>query len=99
MRSVDVSQRIKSILARTDFGAAVTIRGWVRTKRDSKGGFSFVEINDGSCLSGIQVVADDSLANYESDVQRLVTGCCVRGRTPSARSHIFSRTFGLREAT
>jgi len=78
MRSVDVSQRIKSILARTDFGAAVTIHGWVRTKRDSKGGFSFVEINDGSCLAGIQVVADDSLPNYESDVKRLVTGCCVR---------------------
>ncbi|MFH1730080.1 MAG: asparagine--tRNA ligase [Planctomycetota bacterium] len=78
MRSVDVSQRIKSILARTDFGAAVTIRGWVRTKRDSKGGFSFVELNDGSCLSGLQVVADESLANYESDVQRLVTGCCVQ---------------------
>ena len=78
MRSIDSDQRIKALLARTDFGSPVTVHGWVRTKRDSKGGFSFVELNDGSCLTGIQVVADESLSNYESDVKRLATGCCVR---------------------
>jgi asparaginyl-tRNA synthetase len=78
MRTIDTDQRIKAILARTDFGAPVTVHGWVRTKRDSKGGFSFVELNDGSCLTGIQVVADDSLANYDSDVKHLSTGCSVR---------------------
>ena len=78
MRSIDSDQRIKALLARADFGSPVTVHGWVRTKRDSKGGFSFVELNDGSCLTGIQVVADESLSNYEGDVKRLATGCCVR---------------------
>ena len=78
MRTLDVEQRVKNVLARRDFGAAVTVQGWVRTRRDSKGGFSFLEINDGSCLAGIQVIAEASLANYEAEVKRLSTGCCVR---------------------
>ena len=47
-------------------GKAVTVQGWIRTRRDSKGGFSFLELNDGSCLANIQVVADAKLPNYES---------------------------------
>ena len=47
------------------------------TRRDSKGGFSFLEINDGSCLANIQVIADAELANYESEVKRLTAGCSV----------------------
>ena len=78
MKSLSLEQRIKHLLTRKDFGADVTVQGWVRTRRDSKGGFSFVELNDGSCLSGIQVVADGELPNYEEDVKRLTTGCCVR---------------------
>ncbi len=58
-------------------GQEVSIRGWVRTRRDSKGGFSFVEVNDGSCLSNLQVVAPASLASYESDVLRAGTGASV----------------------
>ena len=58
-------------------GQTVQVRGWVRTRRDSKGGFSFLEINDGSCLDNIQVIADNTLANYESDVLRLTAGCSV----------------------
>ncbi len=78
METVSPDSRVRTLLERRDFGAGVIVRGWVRTKRDSKGGFSFVELNDGSCMAGIQVVADESLANYESDVKRLITGCCVR---------------------
>ena len=55
----------------------VTVQGWVRTKRDSKHGFSFVNVHDGSCFHPIQVVADTTLDNYESDVQRLTAGCAV----------------------
>ena len=51
------------------------IKGWVRTRRDSKG-FSFIEVNDGSCLKNIQVVADESLANY-GEVKTLTTGSAV----------------------
>lgn len=53
----------------------VTVKGWVRTKRDSKG-FSFIEVNDGSCLKNIQIIADDSLDTY-SDIGRLTTGSAV----------------------
>ena len=70
-------QRIKALLARRDFGAEVHAAGWVRSRRDSKGGFSFIELNDGSSMDGIQVVADSSLSNYESEVKRLSTGCSV----------------------
>ena len=50
----------------------VLIKGWVRTKRDSKD-FSFIEINDGSCLSNIQIIAQDSLENY-ADIRKITTG-------------------------
>ncbi len=66
------------MLERRDFGTDVVVQGWVRSRRDSKGGFSFLDVNDGSSLSGIQVVAEAGLANYESEVMKLVTGCAVR---------------------
>ena len=53
------------------------VSGWVRTKRDSKAGFSFLAINDGSSFDSIQVIADQSLPNYQSEVLDLSTGCAV----------------------
>ena len=58
-------------------GKQVTARGWVRTRRDSKGGFSFIEINDGSCFGNIQVIADGELENYESEIKHLTAGCSI----------------------
>src|SRR6478672_6518408 len=58
-------------------GRTVTLRGWVRTRRDSKGGFSFLELNDGSCQGNVQVVAPGELPNYESVVKHLHTGASV----------------------
>ena len=55
----------------------VTIEGWVRTRRDSKAGLSFVHLHDGSCFDPIQVVAPAELANYESEVKHLNAGCAV----------------------
>jgi len=52
--------------------------GWVRTRRDSKGGFSFIELNDGSCLESIQIIAAQGLTNYDEDVLRLTTGCSIK---------------------
>jgi len=70
--------RIKEALAGTPaVGTEITIRGWVRTRRDSKAGFSFVNVNDGSCFDPIQVVAPAELDNYESEVLRLTSGCSV----------------------
>src|SRR5438105_7127179 len=56
-------------------GDSVTIKGWVRTRRDSKGGFSFLAINDGSCFDSIQVVAPSTLPNYASEILHITTGC------------------------
>ncbi|MGA2616226.1 MAG: asparagine--tRNA ligase [Thermoguttaceae bacterium] len=55
----------------------VAVQGWVRTRRDSKANFSFLEINDGSCQGNLQVLADAALGNYESEIKRLTAGCSV----------------------
>ncbi len=57
--------------------APVTVRGWVRTRRDSKAGISFVNVSDGSCFHPVQVVAPNTLPNYQSEVQHLTAGCAV----------------------
>ena len=62
----------------------IEIRGWVRTRRDSKGGFSFIEINDGSSLGNLQVVAPGELDNYVDEVQKITAGCSVVVRGPIA---------------
>ena len=78
MRYIEPKQRIREILAHPELGKSIILHGWIRTRRDSKTGFSFLEINDGSSLAGMQVVAESSLPNYESEIKRLVTGCSVR---------------------
>ncbi|HTS52204.1 MAG TPA: asparagine--tRNA ligase [Burkholderiales bacterium] len=55
----------------------VTIKGWVRTRRDSKAGISFVHLSDGSCFHPVQVVAPNTLPNYAEEVLRLTAGCSV----------------------
>ncbi|MFP3938318.1 MAG: asparagine--tRNA ligase [Phycisphaerae bacterium] len=66
--------------------ARVTVAGWVRTVRTSKGGFSFVQINDGSCLANLQVVADKKLENYDDEVVHLTAGTSVLVRGELAES-------------
>jgi asparaginyl-tRNA synthetase len=58
-------------------GAAVRVHGWVRTKRDSKAGISFVHLSDGSRFDPLQIVVPHALANYASELARLTTGCAV----------------------
>ena len=55
----------------------VTVRGWVRTRRDSKAGISFIAVYDGSCFNPVQAVVNNSLNNYQEEVLRLTTGCSV----------------------
>ncbi|MGQ8366696.1 asparagine--tRNA ligase [Glaciecola sp. 1036] len=57
-------------------GEQITVQGWVRTKRDSKAGLSFIALHDGSCFDPIQVVALNNLNNY-ADITRLTTGCSL----------------------
>lgn len=68
---------IKSIVShKVEVGSEICVEGWVRSRRTSKGGFSFIHIYDGSCFDTIQAVADESLDNY-ADIQLLGTGCSV----------------------
>jgi asparaginyl-tRNA synthetase len=58
-------------------GQTVKVEGWVRTKRDSKAGVSFVEVNDGSCLRNLQVVVESNRAEWREQLERIATGCSL----------------------
>ena len=58
-------------------GKTVQVRGWVRTRRDSKAGFSFIELNDGSCFGNVQIIAAKELPNYEETVLSISAGCSI----------------------
>ena len=70
------TQRIKHILKSGNPGDTVTVKGWIRTKRDSKA-FSFLDINDGSSMTGLQVIADAQIDGYEDAMKRITTGASV----------------------
>ena len=69
--------RVVDILRDQPVGRPVAISGWLRTRRDS-GGLSFLEVNDGSCLASLQVIADATLANYDGEIRKLATGAALR---------------------
>jgi asparaginyl-tRNA synthetase len=71
-----VNESVREILARPAAGGSARVRGWVKTARHSKG-LSFLEVSDGSCFDGLQVVAPPALTNFESDVRRIGTGWAV----------------------
>ena len=56
----------------------LTLYGWVRSRRDSKAGFSFIEISDGSCFSTLQIIANQSLTNYSNEILKLSSGCSIK---------------------
>jgi len=62
--------------AGAEVGAAVTVKGWVRSRRDSKAGLSFIMLHDGSAFDALQVVAESALANY-AEIQLLTTGASI----------------------
>src|SRR5207253_10831971 len=66
---------IKNALQSAEPIDSIQVQGWVRTRRDSKD-FSFIELNDGSSLKNVQVIARNSLPNY-ADIQKLTTGASV----------------------
>lgn len=77
MQEMYMRKKVKEILNTAPENQIVSIMGWVRTKRDSKGGFSFLEVNDGSCLKSVQIVCDKALQNYESEILDIKTGYSV----------------------
>jgi asparaginyl-tRNA synthetase len=66
-----------ALKGRVTIGRQVTVRGWLRSKRDSKAGISFLAVHDGSCFDAIQAVVPADLENYHSEVLKLSTGCAV----------------------
>ncbi len=72
-----MAESVRDLLAREGAGGRVSVQGWLRTARHSKN-VSFLEVSDGSCFAGIQVVAAPDLSNYEDAVAKLTTGCAVR---------------------
>src|SRR5437870_330215 len=65
------------LAGRAPENSPVTVKGWVRTRRDSKAGISFVHVSDGSCFHPVQVVAPNTLPNYADEVLRLTAGCAI----------------------
>lgn len=56
---------------------SITVHGWVKTRRDSKAGFSFISLHDGSCHAPIQVIVSADLTNYQEDILKLTAGCSI----------------------
>jgi len=75
--ATDLVDVASALAGKIPTGTRVTVRGWVRTRRDSKAGLSFVHVHDGSCFDPLQVVAPAALPNYESEIKRLTSGCSV----------------------
>lgn len=70
--------RVATLLKQTSPGTSVDVAGWVRTRRDSKQGFSFIELNDGSCLANLQIVVDAQVPGYAETIKHVTTGASLR---------------------
>ncbi|MBD2785328.1 asparagine--tRNA ligase [Xenorhabdus sp. DI] len=74
---MSVAPVVDVLQGRVSVGNEVTVRGWVRTRRDSKAGISFLAVYDGSCFNPLQAVVNNNLPNYQDEVLHLTTGCSV----------------------
>jgi asparaginyl-tRNA synthetase len=70
-------KKIKELLHQNKEQVEILVMGWIRTRRDSKGGFSFLEINDGSCLKNLQVIVDHNVDSFDRNSGKIHTGSCV----------------------
>ena len=69
--------RIAAVLKNGQPGQSLEVAGWVRTRRDSKQGFSFIELNDGSCMANLQIVVGSDVPGYESHIKEVTTGASL----------------------
>ena len=79
--------------------APVTVKGWVRTRRDSKAGISFVHLSDGSSFHAVQVVAPNTLPNYNEEVLKLTTGCALSATGTIVPSPAKGQPFEMQAST
>jgi asparaginyl-tRNA synthetase len=68
---------VDALQGRIPTGSRIRVRGWVRTRRDSKAGVSFIHLHDGSCFAPLQIVAASDLPNYASEILKLTSGCAL----------------------
>ncbi|MBA2649186.1 MAG: asparagine--tRNA ligase [Legionella sp.] len=73
----------------------VTVRGWVKTRRDSKAGLSFINVHDGSCFAPIQIIAMQSVSNYHEEILKLTAGCAISVTGPLVRSQGKGQSFEI----
>jgi asparaginyl-tRNA synthetase len=91
---------IKDVLSgQYQVGDTVTVKGWIRTKRDSKAGISFLAVHDGSCFDAVQAVAPAELNNYENEIKRLTTACSVIVTGTIARSEGQGQAFEIQASS
>ncbi|MCX7962598.1 MAG: asparagine--tRNA ligase [Burkholderiales bacterium] len=91
--------RVKDVLAgAAPAGEPVLVQGWVRTRRDSKAGLSFIHLSDGSCLAPLQVVAAGTLPNYAAEIQRLTSGCAIEAEGPIVASPAKGQRYEMQAA-
>ncbi|MCR9243844.1 MAG: asparagine--tRNA ligase [bacterium] len=95
MSAVSVKQCLAGGIAA---GSEVEVRGWVRTRRDSKAGLSFVQISDGSCQATLQIVAPSELDNYENEVKQLTAGASLIARGTLVESRGKGQAFEVKAA-
>ncbi len=75
---MDLPLRIADLLdGKAEAGDRVVVRGWVRTRRDSKAGLSFIHVLDGSSIDPLQIIASAELDDYESVIRKITTGCAI----------------------
>jgi len=95
-----MATRIAHVLSGKEaVGSRVTVEGWIRTRRDSKAGLSFLALHDGSCHDALQIVAPAELPNYQSDILRITSGCSVRATGELVASQGKGQTVELRGET
>src|SRR5262245_59607109 len=91
---------VRGILAgQAPANTPVTVKGWVRTRRDSKAGISFVHLSDGSSFHPVQVVAPNTLPNYTDEVLKLTAGCAIEATGTVVPSQGKGQSFEIQAAT
>ena len=87
--------RVVDLLQRESAGGVVRVQGWLRTARHGKG-VSFLEVSDGSCMAGIQIVAEPALANYQGEILGMRTGCAIEADGELVESPASGQRFEVR---
>ncbi|MDC9593423.1 asparagine--tRNA ligase [Xenorhabdus sp. IM139775] len=95
---MSVAPVVDVLQGRVPVGNEVTVRGWVRTRRDSKAGISFLAVYDGSCFNPLQAVVNNNLPNYQDEVLHLTTGCSVEVTGTVVESQGKGQSFELQAA-